>query len=122
MTSAVGPAVDQILAEDRLDVAGGSVDRIYWALSDRLGSVRDVVEYDATSGETVVAASADYGAFGEVFSAAPPFDPSGGGGKWRRWFEHRTVDCVGQPSYSSQPPAPSSQLPIPNNRGLTPGG
>ena len=57
-----GPAVDMILAEDRLDVGTGSVDHVYWALSDRLGSPRDIVEYDATAGATNVVASSDGGA------------------------------------------------------------
>jgi len=85
--------------------------------------VRDVVEYDATSGETVVAASADYGAFGEVFSAAPPFDPSGGGGSGGGSGGSGSGTAPSRASVNRAiGPNPEPPAPNPNNRGLTPDG
>ncbi len=60
-----GPAVDQILASEDVTSLSTSGD-VLWALSDNLGSVRDVAEYDDSTDTTTVINHITYGAFGNV--------------------------------------------------------
>lgn len=53
-----GPQVDQLFAQENV------VDGILWTLTDNLGSVRQVVEYDGTS--TTLTETLDYDAFGNA--------------------------------------------------------
>ncbi len=63
-----GPAVDMVLADEQLDPGTGTVDHIYWPLTDNLGTVRDLAEYDEASGITAIANHIQYDAFGGVTS------------------------------------------------------
>lgn len=49
-----GAAVDQLLADERVDGTPGEAEDVLWALADHLGSVRDLAQYDSTSSETAV--------------------------------------------------------------------
>jgi YD repeat-containing protein len=65
-----GPAVDQILADEQLDeilrtTAPGNV---LWPLTDNLGTVRDLAQYEDATGITDVVNHLTYGAFGRVAS------------------------------------------------------
>jgi RHS repeat-associated protein len=61
-----GPQVDQLLAHDA--VAANGTSTTTWALNDHLGSVRDLVQYDATLDATSVVGHYVYDAFGQVTS------------------------------------------------------
>lgn len=56
-----GPAVDQLLADEEV-IAGQGVTR--WALTDHLGTVRDLAEYDSVTGESEVVDHRVFDAFG----------------------------------------------------------
>ena len=75
-----GPAVDQILAEERVDAATGQTSNLYWPLADNQGSVRDIAEYDAATDETQIVESIDYSAFGKPLAAAQGQQGGGGSG------------------------------------------
>ena len=64
-----GPLVDQVLADEQVGGAGESV-AVLWPLTDRLGSVRDLVEYEATRDLASVVQHTTYDAFGRVTSGA----------------------------------------------------
>lgn len=60
-----GPSVDQILADEQLGgdaYPGGTL----WALTDNLGSVRDLVAYDKADGSVRVVNHREYDAFGNL--------------------------------------------------------
>ncbi|MBM4092314.1 MAG: RHS repeat-associated core domain-containing protein, partial [Planctomycetes bacterium] len=59
-----GPAVDQVLADEQID-PGTGVSQVFWPLTDNLGSVRDVAEYDQRTGIAAVAEHRAYSAFGK---------------------------------------------------------
>jgi len=62
-----GPNVDQILASE--DVTSPSVaGDVLWALTDHLGSVRDLAEYDSGTDTTSVANHIVYDAYGQIIS------------------------------------------------------
>ena len=62
-----GPDVDQVLAGE--DVTSSTVEgEVLWALTDHLGTVRDLAEYDAVSGDTTVVNHIVYDAFGRIVS------------------------------------------------------
>ena len=61
-----GSAVDQVFAAEH---AAGDV---LWALTDHQGSVRDLAEYDAVSGDTEIVNHIQYSAFGTVVSEIDP--------------------------------------------------
>ena len=58
-----GPAVDQILADERV-TSQTSAGEVVWALTDHLGTVRDVVKRNG--GTTTVLNHIQYDAFGNV--------------------------------------------------------
>ncbi len=60
-----GPTVDQVLASEEVTSPSTAGD-VLWALSDNLGSVRDVAEYDASTDTTTVVNHLTYDAFGNV--------------------------------------------------------
>ena len=60
-----GPAVDQILADEQIDADAGS-STVLWPLADNLGTVRDIVDYDAAGPSAQVANHIVYDAFGNV--------------------------------------------------------
>jgi RHS repeat-associated protein len=55
-----GPAVDQVLAEE--DASG----HVFWPLTDNQGTVRDVVQFNASTGQTTLACHIDYSVFGHM--------------------------------------------------------
>jgi len=63
-----GPAVDQILADEQLDEATGQLDHLYWPLTDNLGTVRDIVEFDPMLGYTDIVNHIAYDAYGRITS------------------------------------------------------
>jgi RHS repeat-associated protein len=62
-----GPQVDQLIVDETV-ASDGSTDTVNWALTDHLGSVRDLVQYDATLDATSVVGHYVYDAFGQVNS------------------------------------------------------
>ncbi|MBI2481395.1 MAG: hypothetical protein HYV60_22980 [Planctomycetia bacterium] len=61
-----GPSVDQILADETIDLAG--TNDILWPLSDNFGTVRDLADYDPIADATTVANHLTYDAFGNITS------------------------------------------------------
>jgi RHS repeat-associated protein len=59
-----GPAVDQLLAQDH--VASDGTSTTSWTLTDHLGSVRDIVSYDASTDTTTVDDHFVYDSFGNI--------------------------------------------------------
>jgi len=76
-----GPAVDQILADEVLPPPGpgegfggdplSTAGEVLWALSDHLGTVRDIAYHDPTTGNTLVALHRSYDAFGRLVDEVP---------------------------------------------------
>ena len=62
-----GPAVDQILADEEVTSLATPGD-VLWPLPDHLGTVRDLAEYDDSTGVTTVANHRTYDAFGRLVS------------------------------------------------------
>jgi RHS repeat-associated protein len=79
-----GPAVDQALADET-----GAGD-VYWYLTDHLGTVRDVAEYDSGTNTTTVANHIAFDSFGDRISetnaALGDFDI----GYTGKWFDRAT--------------------------------
>ena len=67
-----GPAVDQLLAEEGVRLQGS--EGTLWQLTDNLGSVRDLAEYDEASGTTSVVNHITYDSFGNVTSETAAVD------------------------------------------------
>jgi RHS repeat-associated protein len=70
-----GPAVDQILADEQYDVTDDPYEvegDVLWALTDNLGSVRDLVSYDAQEESTVLRNHITYDAFGRTIAETVP--------------------------------------------------
>jgi len=65
-----GPATDQLLADEVVDDAGP--EDVRWALTDHLGSVRDLAEYDAATDTTSIIKHVTYDAFGRITSDTAP--------------------------------------------------
>jgi RHS repeat-associated protein len=59
-----GPAVDQLLAQDH--VASDGTSTTSWTLTDHLGSVRNIVSYDASTDTTTVDDHFVYDSFGNI--------------------------------------------------------
>ena len=50
-----GPATDEILADEQLSATTtGTAGTVTWSLGDNLGTIRDLVQYNATTGTTTV--------------------------------------------------------------------
>jgi hypothetical protein len=60
-----GPAIDQILADEQVDSLSSPGD-VFWPLTDNLGTVRDLAEYDAATDTTTIANHISYDAFGKA--------------------------------------------------------
>ncbi len=56
-----GPGIDQVLADENLDL-----DAVFWLLGDNQNSIRDVATYDDTLDETTIVNHIDYSGFGEI--------------------------------------------------------
>ncbi|MBM4089993.1 MAG: RHS repeat-associated core domain-containing protein [Planctomycetes bacterium] len=67
-----GPVIDQILADEQIDLGTGQTDRLLWPLTDNLGSVRDLAEYNDTTGITAIVDHIIYSAFGDILSKTNP--------------------------------------------------
>jgi len=62
-----GPAVDQILADEEInDLATEGT--ILWPLTDHLGTVRDLAQYDAATATTTITNHRVFNAFGQLIS------------------------------------------------------
>ncbi len=62
-----GPLVDQILADEQVNLIAGT-STVLWPLTDHLGSVRDLVSYNPAIGTTTNEQHIVYDAFGNVIS------------------------------------------------------
>ncbi|WP_158265599.1 RHS repeat-associated core domain-containing protein [Blastopirellula marina] len=60
-----GPNVDQVLASEEVTSTASAGD-VLWALTDHLGTVRDVVDYNAGTNTTTVQNHLTYDAFGNI--------------------------------------------------------
>ncbi len=60
-----GPLVDQVLADEQVDGLGDT-EQLLWPLTDRLGTVRDLAQYDDVSDVTTIANHITYDAFGQI--------------------------------------------------------
>ena len=58
-----GPAVDQLLADERVESLGTAGD-VVWPLTDNLGTVRDLATYDSNTDVTTIANHRVYDAYG----------------------------------------------------------
>ena len=64
-----GPATDEILADEQLSTATtGTAGTVTWSLGDHLGTIRDLVQYNATTGTTTVVNHVRYDTFGQIVS------------------------------------------------------
>jgi RHS repeat-associated protein len=94
-----GPQVDQLLSDEQM-TSLSSAGTVYFALTDHLGSVRDLVTYNSGTDTTTVAKHRNYDSFGnvttdsasgvlEMFSyTAKMFDTATGKQwNWRRWYD-----------------------------------
>ena len=111
-----GPAVDQILADEQLSplTSGSGFDlttpgSVVWPLTDHLGTVRDLAEYDAGTDTTTVGNHRAYNSFGDLASQSNAavdcvfgftgqvFDRATGLCYYRaRWYDPRTGGFIGQ--------------------------
>ena len=62
-----GPNVDQILASEEV-VSTSAAGDVLWALTDHLGTIRDVAEYDTGTDTTTIATHLAYDAIGNITS------------------------------------------------------
>ncbi len=96
-----GPAVDQILADEQVQVDGSS--EVLWPLTDHLNTVRDLAVYDAETDVTTIANHLVYDAFGRVtgqtdptvtalfgFTARPFDSDTGLQNNLNRWYDAET--------------------------------
>ncbi len=65
-----GPQIDQLLADEQVDNGTSQEGDVLWALTDNLGTVRDVVEYDG--GQVTSVLHRSYDAFGNVTNEVNP--------------------------------------------------
>ncbi len=68
-----GAAVDQILADEQV-TSLTTPGNILWTLADHLGTVRDLAQYDASTGDTTVASHRLYDAFGNRIAVTGAVD------------------------------------------------
>ncbi len=66
-----GTAVDQVLADEQVNDAGGT-SNILWPLADNLGTVRDLADFDPATQETTIANHLVYDAFGRITQETNP--------------------------------------------------
>ncbi len=59
--------VDQLLADEQV-TSLGSGGNVLWALSDHLGTIRDIADFDESTGITAIANHRKYNAFGALIS------------------------------------------------------
>ena len=59
-----GPATDEILADERITT--GTAGTVTWSLGDNLGTIRDLVQYNAATGTTTVVNHIRYDTFGQI--------------------------------------------------------
>jgi RHS repeat-associated protein len=98
--SLYGPATDEILADEKITT--GTAGTVTWSLGDNLGTIRDLVHYNALTGTTSVVNHVRYDTFGQIVgqtnSAFQPFfaytgrewDPAVGLYFYRaRWYDPR---------------------------------
>ncbi|MFW6169328.1 MAG: RHS repeat-associated core domain-containing protein [Planctomycetota bacterium] len=66
-----GPDVDQVLADEQLG-GEGEIDRVLWPLTDHLGTVRDLAQFDPETNATSVVNHLTYDAFGGIVEETEP--------------------------------------------------
>ena len=97
-----GPATDEILADEQLSTTTGIAGTVTWSLGDHLGTIRDLVQYNATTGTTTVVNHVRYDTFGQIVSqtnsqfqpwfayTGREWDPAAGLYFYRaRWYDPR---------------------------------
>jgi RHS repeat-associated protein len=69
-----GPAIDQILADEQIDdILGTTVTgEVLWPLADKLGTIRDVAEFDSLAIITTVANHREYDVYGNINNETNP--------------------------------------------------
>ncbi len=63
-----GPAIDQILADEQMNLATGQTLAVLWPLTDNLDTVRDLAKVDTATGTASVVNHIRYDAFGNITS------------------------------------------------------
>ena len=98
-----GPATDEILADEKITTGTASTaGTVTWSLGDHLGTIRDLVQYNAATGSTTVVNHVRYDTFGQVVSqtnsqfqpwfayTGREWDPAAGLYFYRaRWYDPR---------------------------------
>jgi RHS repeat-associated protein len=95
-----GPATDEILADEKITT--GTAGTVTWSLGDNLGTIRDLVQYNAATGTTTVVNHVRYDTFGQIVSqtnsqfqpwfayTGREWDPAAGLYFYRaRWYDPR---------------------------------
>ena len=94
-----GPGNDMILADEQID-ALSSPGNVLWGLSDHLGTVRDVADFDSTTGTTSVVNHRVFDSFGKLesetnsavdflfgYTGKPTDEVTGMTNHWQRWYD-----------------------------------
>ncbi|MFN6103669.1 MAG: RHS repeat-associated core domain-containing protein, partial [Planctomycetaceae bacterium] len=98
-----GPATDEILADEKIATGTTSTaGTVTWSLGDNLGTIRDLVQFNATTGTTTVVNHVRYDTFGQIVSqtniqfqpwfayTGREWDPAAGLYFYRaRWYDPR---------------------------------
>ncbi|MFN7802775.1 MAG: RHS repeat-associated core domain-containing protein [Planctomycetaceae bacterium] len=98
-----GPATDEILADEKITTGTASTaGTVTWSLGDNLGTIRDLVQDNATTGTTTVVNHVRYDTFGQIVSqtnsqfqlwfayTGREWDPAAGLYFYRaRWYDPR---------------------------------
>ena len=64
-----GPGTDEILADEKITTGTASTaGTVTWSLGDNLGTIRDLVQYNAATGTTTVVNHVRYDTFGQIVS------------------------------------------------------
>ena len=98
-----GPATDEILADEKITTGTTSTaGTVTWSLGDNLGTIRDLVQYNATTGTTSVVNHVRYDTFGQIVGqtnsqfqpwfayTGREWDPAAGLYLYRaRWYDPR---------------------------------
>ena len=98
-----GPGTDEILADEKITTGTASTaGTVTWSLGDNLGTIRDLVQYNAATGTTTVVNHVRYDTFGQIVSqtnsqfqpwfayTGREWDPAAGLYFYRaRWYDPR---------------------------------
>jgi RHS repeat-associated protein len=111
-----GPAVDQLLADEQLSPLppgeGQGEGRLLWPLTDHLNTIRDLAEFDATTGITAIVNHRVFDAYGQLLAetnaavdclfafTGRSFDKATGlQNNWHRWYDVDVARWLSQDPY-----------------------